>query len=109
MANSEQLNDQRLQALIDFTHRRQSNIAMAESKIGKHKSYNLQNVELRDVRKIQNYDKYQKIWCNNIHEFERARSRLNDSALAKNSKINAEQTKKGDITVQDRIERHVEN
>ena len=43
-----------------------------------------------------------------MNEFERARSRLNDSALAKNSKINVEQSK-NDITVQDRIERHVDN
>ena len=58
---------------------------------------------------MQNYDKYQRIWCSNIQEFERARERLNDSALAKNSRVNVEQALKGDITIQDRIERHVEN
>lgn len=109
MANAEQLNDQRLQALIEHTRKRQQLSAMYESKRNESKSFNLKNVELRDEKKLQNYDKYQKIWCSNILEFERARSRLNDSALAKNSKVNAEQAKNGDITIQDRIERHVEN
>lgn len=51
-----------------------------------------------------NYDRYQKIWRRNLQHIEEARNRINDSTVCENHKANKQQSARGDVTVQERID-----
>lgn len=71
-------------------------------------SMNLNFIKDRDTKQLKNFDKYQQIWQKNLIEIEAKRDRMNKSALCDNYKANREQTKKGDISILERIEFHNE-
>lgn len=56
----------------------------------RHKSQNVCNNEYRDTRMLQNFNKYQQIWQDNLNWFEEVRNRLNDKGLSKNAKLNSQ-------------------
>ena len=57
---------------------------------------------------LRNFDKWQKMWKNDIEKYEKYRDRMNNSAFNKNHKVNARQAI-NDVTLQDRQERSVED
>ena len=61
-----------------------------------------------DFKKLQTFDKYQKIWFRNIQQSEQVREKMNSQALCKNFKVNKLQAEKGDMTIMDRVEMAVE-
>ena len=47
---------------------------------------------------LDNYDKYQDIWYNNIGAYQQVRNRMNIKGLHKNHKVNMQQSK-NDMTL----------
>lgn len=75
---------------------------MKESNVGA--STNLKNMQDREVKMLNNYEKYQRIWRNNLQPIEVARSRINEEGMSKNHKANKQLTEKGDTLIQDRLD-----
>jgi hypothetical protein len=59
---------------------------------------------------MQNYDKFQRIWLQNLEKHEKVRNRLNDPTYSKTHMANRRQSNSmlGDITVQDRVDSTIE-
>jgi hypothetical protein len=61
------------------------------------------NKENRETKMMQNYDKYNNIWYNNLEQYSNARDRVNEKGIALNYRVNQEQSLV-DITLQDRLD-----
>ena len=70
---------------------------------GPKQSFQKRNQEMRQEKSLKTYDRYQKIWFNNLDVFEHARDRQNRKEQSINYKFNQKQ-KENDFTLQDRTE-----
>ena len=57
-----------------------------------------------DEPRFKNFERYQKIWHQNLQQFETVRNKMNSQALCRNYKANKQQADKGDLTILDRID-----
>ena len=59
----------------------------------------MRNMQERELKMLENHEKYQRIWKNNLHQLETARERINAEGMSKNHKMNKNITEKGDTLI----------
>lgn len=88
IANSNALDDNRLEEFVQNVSERQKITEEYENARQQLMSQNLRNWKDRDAAAMGNYDRYQGIWYKHLLKFEGCRNRLNNSALCQNYKAN---------------------
>lgn len=64
------------------------NLRKAENTLEVKQSVSKRNMELKHIKMLKNYDKYQELWMRNLNRSKDVRNNLNDRELSKNYKMN---------------------
>lgn len=92
MQNATGCDDQRLKDMTENLEKQQQDAQMYSSMqtTGRSLSYNLMCQKERQVRMMQNYERWMGLWQQDLPHYEKARARMNDGGYTINSKYNIE-------------------